>query len=138
MMEIVVSLTLAFILIGGLIPLVGGRRDVNVWPVLVLFFLAIWAGGLWLTPIGPSTIGVYWMPFLFVAIFIALFWIAAPPPPKRTNRAGEPTTTSAMQENDPAVTTADLGVLFWILLVALAIAALARYTPMVAPVAQAS
>lgn len=138
MMEIAVSLVLAVIVIGGLMAFAGGRSGVNVWPVLVLFFLAIWAGGLWLTPAGPSMIGVSWMPFLFVAIFIVLFWVAAPPPPKRTSRAGEQTATSIVQEKDTTVTAADLGVLFWVLLVALAIAALARYTPMIAPVAQAS
>ncbi len=138
MVEMVVSLVLAFTVIWGLIAFVGGRSDVNVWPAFVLFFLAIWAGGLWLTLVGPSMIGVSWMPFLFVAIFIALFWVAAPPPPKRTRRAGEQATTSAAQEKDTAVTAADLGFLFWVLLVALTIAALARYAPMVAPVAQAS
>lgn len=138
MMEIAVSLVLALAVIWGLIAFAGGSSGVNVWPVLVLFFLAIWAGGLWLSPVGSSVIGVPWMPFLFVAIFIALFWIAAPPPPKRTRRVGEQTTTSPAQEENTAVTAADLGVLFWILLVGLAIAALARYTPMVAPVAQGS
>lgn len=138
MVEIVVSLVLAITVIWGLMAFAGGRGDVNIWPVLVLFFVAIWAGGLWLTPVGPSMIGVYWMPFLFVAIFVALFWIAAPPPPKRTRRAGEQTTTSPVQKTATVVTAADLGLLFWVLLVALAIAALARYTPMIALGAQPS
>lgn len=129
MVEIIVSLILAFLVICGLIAFAGESRGRSIWPVFVLFFLAIWAGGLWLTPVGPPLIGVYWMPFLFVAIFIALFWAAAPPPPKRT---GKQSTDSTMQEENTAATVAGLGLLFWVLLVSLAIAALARYAPMVA------
>lgn len=107
-----------------------------MWPVFVLFFLVIWAGGLWLTPVGPQLIGVYLMPFFFVAIFIALFWAAAPPPPRRTRRTGEESTP--VQEEGTVATAVGLGMLFWVLLVGLAIAVLVRYAPMVAPVAQAS
>lgn len=129
MVEIIVSLILAFLVICGLIAFAGESGGRSIWPIFVLFFLAIWAGGLWLTPVGPPLIGVYWMPFLFVAIFIALFWAAAPPPPKRT---GKQSTDSTMQEENTGATVASLGLLFWVLLVGLAIAALARYAPMVA------
>ncbi len=135
MVEIIVSLILAFFVICGLIAFTGERGGRSIWPVFILFFLAIWAGGLWVTPVGPPLIGVYWMPFLFVAIFIALFWAAAPPPPRRT---GEPSPASAVQEERTATTVAGLGFLFWVLLVGLAIAALARYAPMIVPVSQAS
>ena len=134
MMEIFVSLLLTFIVIGGLMAFAGERSGRSVLPIFVLFFLAIWTGGLWLTPVGPPLIGVYWMPFLFVAIFIALFWAAAPPPPRR-RRTGEQPTPG--QEGDMVATAASLGLLFWVLLVGLAIAALVHYAPMVAPVAQA-
>lgn len=133
MVEIVVSLIFAFVVIWGLIAFAGERGGRSVWPIFVLFFLAIWAGGLWLTPVGPPLIGVYWMPFLFVAIFIALFWAAAPPPPRRTRRTGEKSTP--VQEEGMVATAAGLGLLFWVLLVGLAIAALVRYAP---PVVQAS
>lgn len=133
MVEIVVSLILAFLVILGLIAFTGESGGRSVWPIFVLFFLAIWAGGLWLTPVGPPLIGVYWMPFLFVAIFIALFWAAAPPSSRRTRRMGEQSTPA--QEEGTVATAAGLGLLFWVLLVGLAMAALVRYAP---PVVQAS
>lgn len=39
---------------------------------LLVVFLASWAGGVWLTPIGSRLWGVAWVPFVVAGIFAAL------------------------------------------------------------------
>lgn len=41
-------------------------------PVVFLFFLFAWAGGLWLRPVGPPVFGVYWVPGLFITVLVFL------------------------------------------------------------------
>ncbi len=139
MVEIIISVLLAFFMIWSLVALASddGRTGWSLWPVFLLFFFAIWTGGLWLTPVGPPLVGVHWLPFVLVAIFIALFWTAVPPAPKRTRRTGGRSPSSNV-ESDAAATAAGLGVLFWLLLFGLAVAAAVRYAVPVVPVAQAS
>ena len=91
-----------------------------------LLTLAILAGGLWLTPVGPPLVGVYWVPFLFVAIFIALFRAAAPRPPRRKRRRNAQSSVLSRQDGMP-VAPVGLGILFWLLLAGLAIVSLVRY-----------
>ncbi|HJT36226.1 MAG TPA: hypothetical protein VJ783_29665 [Pirellulales bacterium] len=57
---------------------------------LILFgvlFLTSWAGGVWLTPIGPQLLGVPWLPFVLMG-FVAALLLAAMSPgrPPRTRR----------------------------------------------------
>lgn len=44
--------------------------------VIFLFFLlillGIWAGGVWIVPIGPPIMGVYWVSFTAVGIFLTI------------------------------------------------------------------
>lgn len=43
--------------------------------ILVFFslvFLAAWAGGIWITPVGPRFLGVYWLSFFVVGLIFAL------------------------------------------------------------------
>ncbi len=124
MVEILVALLLAFIVIWGVLAAAGERGGWGIWPVFLLLFGIIWAGGLWLTPVGPPVVGIYWLPFVMVAVFIGLFWAAMPPPPRRT---GMGRTAASAWERDTSATAAGLGMLFWILLVGLAMAALVRY-----------
>jgi hypothetical protein len=91
-----------------------------------LLTLAILAGGLWLAPVGPALVGVYWVPFLFVASFIALFRAAAPRPPRRKRRRNAQSSVLSMQDDMP-MAPVGLGILFWLLLTGLAIVALIRY-----------
>jgi hypothetical protein len=55
------------------------------WPTAVvvfgMFFLVVWAGGIWLTPLGPDLFGsaAAWIPFIIVGFFGALFVTAASP-----------------------------------------------------------
>ena len=50
----------------------------------LIVFLSSWAGGIWLTPIGPVSWGVYWLPFLLVGVMVALLLAAVHPPPKES------------------------------------------------------
>jgi hypothetical protein len=52
----------------------------------VIVFLASWAGGVWMTPLGPTGWGVYWLPFLLVGLMVALLLAAVrmPPPEEST------------------------------------------------------
>lgn len=43
---------------------------------LVLFFI-MWAGGLWLYPVGPYLWGVSWLPLFFIGLVAALLLSAA-------------------------------------------------------------
>jgi hypothetical protein len=124
MIEILIALFVAFAVFWTLLAYGGEGREWSAWPMFLLFFVAILPVGLWLAPVGPSLVGVYWVPFLFVAVFIAQFWASAPPPVRRLGRrTSEPSVPDIPDDAAPA----GLGVLFWLLLVGLSMAALVRY-----------
>lgn len=59
------------------------------WQKIIIIFLIIlfasWAGGIWITPVGPSFLGIYWLSFFIVALISALVLetisaLHAPPP----------------------------------------------------------
>lgn len=45
----------------------------------VLVFLAAWAGGVWLVPVGPALLGVPLLGFLLAGVVVALILAAASP-----------------------------------------------------------
>jgi hypothetical protein len=52
-------------------------RGAGSWKRVIVFFsfifLAAWAGGIWITPVGPAVLGVYWLSFFVVGLVFALF-----------------------------------------------------------------
>jgi zinc transporter ZupT len=70
-------------------------RQILVFSVLV--FLAAWAGGIWIGPVGPAILGVYWLSFFAVGLVFALLQEAlaasarraAPREPMRETEAKE-------------------------------------------------
>ena len=62
-----------------------GRPDLFF---LLTLFLLTWAGGAWLTPLGPSFRGVFWLPYVLSSLIAALVMIAFPPPWERGGRVG--------------------------------------------------
>ncbi|MGB8959429.1 MAG: hypothetical protein WCC00_10535 [Candidatus Aminicenantales bacterium] len=46
------------------------RRGVTAFFLLVFF--GAWAGGIWITPVGPSLLGAYWLSFFAVGLIFAL------------------------------------------------------------------
>ncbi len=72
-------------------------RQKGPWVSLPIFFsvvmLATWAGGIWITPVGPKIYGVPWVPFVIVGVIFALLLAIAraevPPPRTRPEAAEE-------------------------------------------------
>ncbi len=88
----------------------------------VLLFLLTWAGGIWLTPIGPPLWGeVYWLGFLGVSIVFALVLSAITPHHDEVAGADR----DAAQEGLQAA--ALLGLFYWLLLLVLAAVILLHY-----------
>jgi peptidoglycan/LPS O-acetylase OafA/YrhL len=53
------------------------RRVKSKQRVLAFFsvvFLAAWAGGIWITPAGPTFLGIYWLSFLVIGLLFALLF----------------------------------------------------------------
>jgi hypothetical protein len=88
----------------------------------ILFFAAVWAGGIWLTPVGAPTWGATTsiLSFLIAGIVLLLFIAAITPThrlPRETPREAEVVAT----------TITVFSIFFWILLVGLTAAILFRY-----------
>lgn len=49
----------------------------SFWVFFPVTFLTSWAGGAWLSPIGPALFGVYWMTFLVAGLLSALLFTAS-------------------------------------------------------------
>ncbi len=109
-------LALVIALVIGAVFVLGFRRE-RPGPGLLIFllvlFLLTWAGGVWITPFGPTLWGSFWLPFLLVAIIVALVLSAFPPP------GGERSTVKLVSEQEQAATeteAAALNVFFWVLI----------------------
>jgi hypothetical protein len=79
--EFVFALVVSIVCAAVLLPLAaqGGWRlggtsldPLGVFVLLLILFLATWAGGIWLVPIGPRLWGVAWTSFVAVGFFVAL------------------------------------------------------------------
>lgn len=103
---------------------------------LVLFFV-MWAGGLWLYPVGPYFWGVSWLPLLFIGLVTALLLATAktnstkkvsghsnenPPNP----RDGEKRSVVTVNEEEHKDAMA-ISIFFWVLMAVLVIAIIAGY-----------
>jgi len=44
-----------------------------IFMIFLLMLLGIWAGGVWIVPLGPPILGVYWVSFISVGIFLTVF-----------------------------------------------------------------
>lgn len=99
------------------------------WDSVLAFFivllLATWAGGAWIYPFGPVLWGGVWMPFLVMAVIVALLLAAAVPPDRV--RYGPPEQISEREEAAALAVLGTLGLFFWILVVFLVIAIVAAY-----------
>ncbi len=84
LVDLVFALVIAFLL--TIVFVVAFRRS-GPWASLVAFFfiifLAAWAGGIWVTPVGNTVFGVYWFPFILVGLIFALILAAATAVSKR-------------------------------------------------------
>ena len=88
-----------------------------LWFFLVIF-LAAWAVGLWVEPVGPVLWGAAWVPILFGALIVALLVAAIPPSETRPAEVAEPQT---------AATAAALGLFFWLMILVLILTIVIAY-----------
>jgi hypothetical protein len=106
---------LIFALLFTLIFSLGLRRRGpwdNFWLFFVIVFLAVLAGGLWITPSGPLTWGVHWLPMFFIALLVSLLLASATPVRKPR------TMTEAMKRADEEdAVVAVLGIFFWVMII---------------------
>jgi hypothetical protein len=94
----------------------------SVWIFFLILFLAAWAGGIWLTPVGFSLWGVNWLGFFLVGLIFALLLAAISPASSSTVELK----TRQEAETEATMATA-LSVFFWILLFVFLVAIIARY-----------
>lgn len=104
-----------------------GAADNTMEEEVGLPALLIWAGGLWLIPFRFDMVGHYWLSSLAIAVILVPFWVGRTSSHVsiRTDVHGD---VSTQQRQDKFASATGLGVLFWIFLIGLTVAAIARYT----------
>jgi len=116
---------LAIALFFTLIFAVLGRTP-RSWTRQALFFLVVflaaWAGGIWITPVGRSLMGVYWMGFLVVGLIFALVLEAVAAFSSRFPRTRE----KEIEKEEEGIETA-IGIFFWILFIAFVVVIILGY-----------
>lgn len=123
-MEFIIAFIVALVL--SLIFVYGFRRKgpwTNFYIFFIIIFLATWAGGLWITPIGPSIRGIFWLPFLLVGAVFALLLAAATP---RSNPPSIELKTKKQVKKEETIETA-ISLFMWILIIFLTIAIIVGY-----------
>ncbi len=98
----------------------------SVAAFFIILLLATWAGGAWIYPFGPVLWGEVWLPFLAMAVIVALLLAAAVPPDRPRRRSPEPIESEREEAVERAV-LGTLGLFFWILAVFLIIVIVAAY-----------
>jgi hypothetical protein len=89
-----------------------------------VFFLLVLAGGLWIGPLGPPLWGGHWLPFLVVGLAIALLLLAATAWPTQAAPPRQPLPSTTEEQLIATTAATAFGIVFWILLVLLVIAAI--------------
>jgi hypothetical protein len=82
---------------------------------LIIIILASWAGGLWINPMGPSAVGVYWLPFVIVGLIFAFILVST----LFTSPQRETDTVHVEQVESSAESA--ISIFLWLLLVILAL-----------------
>lgn len=115
-------------------------RHADAWAggffVFLVLFFAIWAVASWFEPYGPVLWGVYWVPFVWIGLIVALVLVAASAPTRarrgvdrhvdrtRVDRTTPPRESPGEPSEDYSAATVAgtiFGVFFWILIIFLAI-----------------
>jgi hypothetical protein len=132
LIELIVSLVVALALSVGFVLATRnqGRRRGFLW-LFLLIFVATWAGGIWLQPIGPTIGGIRWLQFLVSGlVIVGLMALFTPNRPPRSRR--ETLDKLAQLRNIKVLEQATyfaLGILFWVILAGFIVAIVIRYLP---------
>jgi hypothetical protein len=129
LVDLLIALTVASLLSAFVFFLLRRTGPRASFPLLLLaIFLATWAGGVWLAPIGRPVRGVYWLPFLMAGIVFALFFAAVMPPERPEEQESTiKLVTEAQKKARERTERLTMGILFSLFAAVLAIAILLRY-----------
>ena len=116
--HLLLSLVLSGAAVAVLVRGLRFRPGKPVWSLFLLLFFAIWAGGLWLAPVGPSHFGIIWLPFLLIAVLLSVLVVAVSPHERQSHRQ------EVELEREVVV---GVGLFFWVLIGALIAAIVAAY-----------
>ncbi|MCF8145810.1 MAG: hypothetical protein K9N21_18020 [Deltaproteobacteria bacterium] len=123
--EFFVSFVIAVILTGlyVLVTRKSGRRTGLIW-LFLLIFLAIWAGGVWIRPFGPTLWGLHWLVFVLAGLMIGLLLIIILPrkPPAGRHETLNMLERVELEKELETLTYITLNIFFWILIIGLVIA----------------
>lgn len=122
--SIVIAAFLSLILI-GLFRRRGPGPCAGFFFVFSTLFLAVWAGGIWLLPVGPPLWGESWLGFVLVGLVFALLLAVALPSRK------QPATLDLQHPEVKAASEAAelvFGLFFYLLVIVLIVAIVGRYT----------
>lgn len=126
--EIVIGSLLPLAVISIMVAATDGIREMPVLPPLL-----IWAGGVWLIPVGFDAIGHNGLFVLAIIVVLVLFWVESTSHPSIGTHAQTDVSTQQRHDTtqkgyDTSASLTGLGFLFWIVLIGLTMAAIARYT----------
>lgn len=93
------------------------------WVFFTIIFLTSWAGGVWLSALGPPLVGINWLAFVLTGLIFALL-LATLTPPLSSTTVELKTSKDAQRE---AVALFALDWFFWILIGVLLVAIAIRY-----------
>ncbi len=130
LIALVVALIFAAILVYGLDRRAPGPMAGFLFFAAILL-LSVWAGSVWIEPIGPELWGVPWLMMLLVGMIVALIIAAVAGPV-----AVEPTAPDQEGIAPPTSAGWGCGLLFWMVCAILVVAAVARYTWFITPIAE--
>jgi hypothetical protein len=107
-----------------------GLKRAGPWASFLFLFLALflatWAGGIWIMPIGRPLGGVYWLPFLMAGIVFALL-LAAVVPPEKTEESTIQLVTEEEKKTREKTVRRTAGLLFWLFAAVLILTIVLRY-----------
>lgn len=111
--EFIFAVFISFIVV-AVFTLAGSRGPWNNLGLLfVVVLLVSWAGGMWITPMGPQIMGREWVPFLIMGGLFALFLInLVPHKDKEVVKSPEEKIEKGDPKNIKDIAT--LGIAFWI------------------------
>jgi len=113
--ELVFALAVALFL--TVVFAVIGRQAKSARRVLIFFvvvFFGAWAGGIWLTPVGPVLLGVYWLSFFAVGLIFALVMEAVAAFPGKSVSQSQEEKTDTKEEGE---IESVMWIFFWVLIV---------------------
>jgi len=100
-------------------------RRKGAWPFLLLLFIILlgtWAGGIWLTPSGPTLWNVSWVPFLIAGLIFALLLTLIILPQNYRIKIMKPKRIAETNQIELV-----LGAFFWVLILILILSIFIRY-----------